>query len=316
MLLHATIDKRDLDLERQVILEEIKMYDDDPEDFAHEQLILNIWPDHPLSRPITGTHESVSGITRKTLVDHIEDYYTPEKWVISIAGNFDEEQAVADFSKVLKPLKRGSKTKNETVPKMVPFESVKYRDIEQTHISIATNGIHATDPRRFQLSILDLCLGGNMSSRLFQEVREKRGLVYSINTFRESHRKNGLFGVYAAASPVHVGEILELVGKEFKRACKSGFSKQEIERGKTQLKSELLLGLESMRNRTARNAYSELFYERQLSVEELCDDINKVTAEEIHELTNQILISDQMSLVIVGPEEGLEYLPKKNLFSF
>jgi predicted Zn-dependent peptidase len=106
------------------------------------------------------------------------------------------------------------------------------------------------------------------------------------------------------------------VGKEFKRACKSGFSKQEIERGKTQLKSELLLGLESMRNRTARNAYSELFYERQLSVEELCDDINKVTAEEIHELTNQILISDQMSLVIVGPEEGLEYLPKKNLFSF
>jgi predicted Zn-dependent peptidase len=166
--------------------------------------------------------------------------------------------------------------------------------------------LKVVDPRRYQIAVLDLCLGGNMSSRLFQEVREKRGLVYTINSFRESHRETGLMGIYAGASPKQVSEVLKLISKELKRLKKDGFIDQEIARAKTQLKSELLLGLESMRNRTARNAYSELFYGRQLSVEEICRDIDKVTGKEVQALANEIFLPDSFSMVVVGPADQLE----------
>jgi predicted Zn-dependent peptidase len=312
MLMNASLRAEDLELEKQVILEEIKMYDDDPEDFAHETLLLNIWPEHALSRPITGTHESVTNLSDKILKDHVKNYYTPEKLVISIAGSFDENSAIETFTRLFSKRKPGSKTKTSRVPKTKPFRLIKHKDIEQAHISIAAEGITATDPRRFPLAILDLCLGGNMSSRLFQEVREKRGLVYSINTFRESHRESGLFGVYAGASPRHVTEVLKLISQELKRVKKEGFTLREIDRAKTQLKSELLLGLESMRNRTARNAYSELFYNRQLSVDEICQDIDRVTPEDVQALAKDILVPDSLSMVIVGPKDGLKSLPKES----
>jgi predicted Zn-dependent peptidase len=306
MIIDASLSADDLELERQVILEEIKMYEDDPEDFAHETMILNIWPEHPLSRPITGTRKSVSGITQAMLKRHVREYYSPDKIVVSIAGNFDEHAAINQLKEVLSPLKATTKSKVSIAPQMRPFTAVKHKDIEQAHISIATNGLKVVDPRRYEIAILDLCLGGNMSSRLFQEVREKRGLVYSINSFRESHRESGLVGIYAGASPKHVAQVLKLVSEELKRLKKDGFTAQEIARAKTQLKSELLLGLESMRNRTVRNAYGELFYGRQLTVEEICHDIDQVTGKSVRELANDLFIPESLSMVVVGPASELE----------
>lgn len=306
MILDASLSADDLELERQVILEEIKMYEDDPEDFAHETMILNIWPEHPLSRPITGTRKTVSGITQAMLKRHVRDYYAPDKIVVSIAGNFDEHAAINQLKDWLSPLKATTKSKVSIAPQMKPFTMVKHKDIEQAHISIATNGLKVVDPRRYGIAILDLCLGGNMSSRLFQEVREKRGLVYSINSFRESHRESGLVGIYAGASPKHVAQVLKLVSEELKRLKKDGFTEQEIARAKTQLKSELLLGLESMRNRTVRNAYGELFYGRQLTVEEICHDIDQVTGKSVRELANDLFIPESLSMVVVGPASELE----------
>lgn len=306
MILDASLSADDLELERQVILEEIKMYEDDPEDFAHETMILNIWPEHPLSRPITGTRKTVSGITQAMLKRHVRDYYAPDKIVVSIAGNFDEHAAINQLKELLSPLKATTKSKVSIVPQMKPFTMVKHKDIEQAHISIATNGLKVVDPRRYGIAILDLCLGGNMSSRLFQEVREKRGLVYSINSFRESHRESGLVGIYAGASPKHVAQVLKLISEELKRLKKDGFTEQEIARAKTQLKSELLLGLESMRNRTVRNAYGELFYGRQLTVEEICHDIDQVTGKAVRELANDLFIPESLSMVVVGPASELE----------
>lgn len=306
MLLNANLKEEDLDLERQVILEEIKMYEDDPEDYAHETLILNIWPKHPLSRPITGTNESVSGITRKMLKDHVDKFYRPEKIVVSIAGKFEEEKVIEQISKALGPMQRGTAQKLSDPPQIHQIRVVKHKDIEQAHISIATDGLEVTHPRRYQIAILDLCMGGNMSSRLFQEVREKRGLVYSINSFRESHRENGILGVYAGCSPKQVAPVFDLISEEFRRVKREGFTKQEIVRAKTQLKSELLLGLESMRNRAARNAYGELFYGRQLTAEEICRDIDRVDGEEIKALANELLVADSLSYVVVGPKGQLE----------
>ncbi len=306
MITNASLNVHDLDLERQVILEEIKMYEDDPEDFAHETLILNIWPNHPLSRPITGTSESVSNIDQAMLRKHVEQYYAPDKMVVSIAGNFDENKTIDQLKEIFEPLKPSSARKVISKPQIKPFTLIKDKDIEQAHISIAAKGLKVVDPRRYEIAVLDLCLGGNMSSRLFQEVREKRGLVYSISSFRESHRETGLMGIYAGASPKHVSEVLQLISQELKRLKKDGFTGQEIARAKTQLKSDLLLGLESMRNRGVRNAYSELFYGRQLTVEELCHDIDAVKAEEVRELAIELFEPESLSMVVVGPEAQLE----------
>jgi predicted Zn-dependent peptidase len=306
MIVDANLDKEDFELERQVILEEIKMYDDDPEDYAHETLILNIWPGHPLSLPITGTFETVSGIDEKIVRQHVDQFYCPERLVISIAGNFDEQKAIDQIAAAVSHMKPGSAQKKIGAPKMHQYRAVKHRDIEQAHISIVSDGLKITDDQRYVFAILDLCLGGNMSSRLFQEVREKRGLVYTINSFRESHRENGLFGVYAGASPKQVGKVLDLVSEEFLRMKSDGFTESEINRGKIQLRSELLLGLESMRNRTARSAYGELFYGRQLTVDEIVADIDRVTSAQVKDLANALIKPESLSMIVVGPESELQ----------
>jgi predicted Zn-dependent peptidase len=306
MLVDAKLDGTDLDLEREVILEEIKMYEDDPEDVSHETLIERIWPKHPLSRPITGTFDTVTRMTAQMLRDHVNRFYTPENMVISIAGQFDEQRVIDQLSNGLKQLKRGQPKPEIPVPSMNPFSCIKDKDVEQAHTVIATAGVSITDPKRYPLAILDLCLGGNMSSRLFQEVREKRGLVYTINTYREAHAASGLFGVYAGSRPKNVQQVIELTMEEFKKMKAEGLHEQEINRAKTQLKSELLLGLESMRYRTSRNAYSELYYGRQLEVDEIVRDIDAVTSKEITAIANEILHGDMLSLVVVGPKKELK----------
>lgn len=306
MLLNATLTKEDLELERQVILEEIKMYEDDPEDLTHETLIERIWPKHPLSRPITGTAKTVNGITSEMLHEHVQRFYTPDNLVVSIAGMFDEERVVAQLSQGLGQLKRGQGKPGIQVPKLNPFTYIRDKKGEQAHMVIATEGVSITDKRRYAASLMDMCLGGNISSRLFQEIREKRGLVYTVNTYRESHDHAGLFGVYAGCSPENVEEVVKLTMENFAILKAEGLTDQEIHRSKTQLKSELLLGLESMRYRTSRNAYSELYYGRQLEVEEICRDIDQVTSKQIKDIANDLLSSEKLSMVVVGPKKRLQ----------
>lgn len=306
MLIDATLTQEDLDMERQVILEEIKMYEDDPEDVTHETLIERIWPKHPLSRPITGTHETVLGMTSTMLHEHVRRFYTPENLVISIAGQFDEQRALQQLSDGLGKLKRGQPKPDIPPPKIHPFSLVKDKDVEQAHVVIATDGVSITDPRRYALAVLDLCLGGNMSSRLFQEIREKRGLVYTVNTYRESHANSGLFGVYAGCSPKNVEQVVALTMEELAKVKTDGLTEPEINRAKTQLKSELLLGLESMRYRTSRNAYSELYYGRQLEVDEITHDIDRVSSDEITRIANEFFKNELLSMVVVGPKKSLK----------
>lgn len=306
MLKNARLDKQDLELEREVILEEIRMYEDDPEDLSQEVLLLNIWPKHPLGRPITGTYQSVTGITSRMLREHVNRFYTPENMIVSIAGKFDEQAAIAQLTKELGAVAPGKPKKEIKTAKMHRCQVIKDKDIEQAHLAIATEGMGVRDERRYQLAVFDLGLGGNMSSRLFQEVREKRGLVYTINSYKASHTDCGLFGVYAGTSPGKVSQVIELVMEEFRRVKAEGLTEQEINRAKTQLKSDLLLGLESMRNRTSRNAYGELFFGRQLGVEEICRDIDKVTGQELKQLANDLLQTEKLSLVLVGPASQLE----------
>ncbi len=306
MLKNARIDSQDLDLEREVILEEIRMYEDDPEDLCQEILLFNIWQSHPLGRPITGTAASVAGINSEMLKNHVNNFYRPKNMIVSIAGKFDEKAAIDTLARELGAIKSGLPKKSLPDPTLYPCKIIKDKDIEQAHVAIATEGMGVIDDRRYQLAILDLGLGGNMSSRLFQEVREKRGLVYTINTYKASHSHCGLFGVYAGTGPGKVKSVLELVMEEFRRVKAEGLTEREINRAKAQLKSDLLLGLESMRNRASRNAYGELFFGKQLEVEEICRDIEKVTASEVKQLANDLLKTEKLSLVVVGPGSQLQ----------
>ncbi len=305
MLRNSILTQDDLDLERQVILEEIMMYEDDPEDLAHEILIENVWRGHPLARPITGTRETVNGFTPRMLREHVDTFYRPQNMLVSIAGNFDEQKAIELIARGLDTQMPGRAKTPVKTPEHNSFVLIKDKDVEQAHLALATKGLTLTDERRFELAVLDLALGGNMSSRLFQEVREKRGLVYSISTFRDSHRNTGLFGVYAAASPKQVEQVMELVMAEFAKVKQEGFSEVEINRAKTQLKAELLLGLESMRNRISRNAYNEFYWSRQFSVEEIVADIDKVESKNLTQLANDLLKTEDLSLVVVGPQSKL-----------
>ncbi len=306
MLLNANLSEEDLDLEKQVILEEIKMYEDDPEDLAMETLLLKIWHNHPLSRPITGTEDTVLALNSNIVKSHVAQFYTPDKVVISIAGLFNEQIAIESIKSSLHDLKTGTPKKTVAPPDIVSFSEVIDKDVEQAHVTLATNGMSITDERRYQIAVLDLCLGGSVSSRLFQEVRERRGLVYTINTFRESHRSNGLLGVYAACSPKNVAQVLDLVSNEIQRVKEEGFTDREIARAKVQLKSDLLLGLESMRSRSTRNAYGLLFYGAPLSIEGITEDIDRVTDDEVRQLANELFSSDHQGIVIVGPQSQLK----------
>lgn len=306
MLVNANLTEEDLDLEKQVIVEEIKMYEDDPEDLAMETLLLKIWPGHPLSRPITGTEETVLALNSSVVKSHVTQFYTPEKIVVSIAGLFNETVAIESIKSRLQDLKPGTQEKISVPPNIVSFSEIIDKDVEQAHVTLATNGVSITDDRRYQIAVLDLCLGGSVSSRLFQEVRERRGLVYTINTFRESHRVNGLLGVYAACSPKNVAQVLDLVSTEIQRVKNDGFTDREIARAKVQLKSDLLLGLESMRSRSMRNAYGLLFYGGPLSIEGITEDIDKVTGDEVRKLAKDLLSSGEHGLVVVGPQSQLK----------
>jgi predicted Zn-dependent peptidase len=240
------------------------------------------------------------------LKEHTDRFYRPENIVVSIAGKFDEKAALDQLTRTLGPIKGGKPKMAVTKPQITPCNIVKDKDIEQAHVAIASEGISVGDDRRYQLAVLDLGLGGNMSSRLFQEVREKRGLVYTINSYKTSHANCGLFGVYAGTAPNKVKQVVELVMEEFRRVKAEGLTPQEINRAKAQLKSDLLLGLESMRNRTSRNAYGELFFGRQLDVDEICRDIEKVTEAEVKKLAGELLDSKRMSMVVVGPKKELK----------
>jgi predicted Zn-dependent peptidase len=305
MLFNTRLDNDDFELERHVILEEIKMYKDTPEDLAQDKLYEIFWKDHPMGRPITGIAETITNLKREDVFNYLNKLYTPDNIVISLAGEYDLDKVIKKTEEMTKGLKRKLEKKDVLPLQITPSIFIEDKDIEQAYLSFATKGTSIYEEDRYTLAVIDTALGNGSSSRLFQEIREKRGLAYTISSYYHTNKLGGLFGIYAATTGNDSQKVLDLVLKELNSIKKHGLKKDELERSKMQLRTSLLIELESSKVRAFRNALYELYYKRFLSVEEINNSIQSITNENIIKLSEDIFDPKYFTLVVVGPKRNL-----------
>ncbi|MFL6239889.1 MAG: M16 family metallopeptidase [Actinomycetes bacterium] len=308
MVTSSLIAKADVESERSVILEEIAMHDDDPGDAVHDAFSRAVFGDAPLGRPVIGTVESIGAMTRGAIARYYRGRYRPQTTVVAAAGNVDHGRLVKlvrtsfaaagllDEEAARPDAPRGG---GKATP-FTPSVSLIARPTEQANIIVGTRGISRNDDRRFALGVLNSALGGGMSSRLFQEVREKRGLAYSVYSYSAQYADTGVFGVYAGCQPARVGEVLDICRDEIAKVATSGISDEELLRGKGQLRGSLVLGLEDTSSRMSRLGKSELVQGELLTVDEVLEHIETVTLNDVRAVAGEILDAP-LALAAVGP---------------
>ena len=309
MVTGSLIEPKDVDAERGVILEEIAMNDDDPADTVHEAFAVQLFGDTPLGRPILGTVGSINAITREQISGHYRARYTPPSLVVAAAGSVNHEAVVASvreaFGGALAAPAAPAQPRLGGLGEALPGGAGRgvrlvSRGIEQANLVLGCEGLSRNDDRRFALGVLNAALGGGMSSRLFQEVREKRGLAYSVYSFASQHAETGLWGVYVGCLPAKADEVLAICQDEIAKAVTSGLTDAELERGKGQLRGSIVLGLEDPSSRMSRLGKAELVYPRLEPVEEILDSIEAVTHDDVRRVAAEV-IDLPKALAVVGP---------------
>ncbi len=301
MFLNSVLDPQEIALEKNVVLEEIKRHEDTPEDRVHDAFVEAVWGSHPLGKPILGTVQSVEGLTRDDLVQFMRTKYAPDSIVVAAAGDVNHEDLVERIGALFGGLE-GSKVPHVHVAPAFSNESVLTDKVtEQVHFCMGTTGFSQLDPERYALALLDAALGGGMSSRLFQEIREKRGLAYSIGSYTAAYREGGFFTVYGGTSLESMDEVLELVRAEFANVRDGNIKPEELSKAKNQLRGALVLGQESSSNRMMRMAKSEIYFGREIPLEELLASIMKVDHNDIANVTDRIFGHSEFPVVAIGP---------------
>jgi predicted Zn-dependent peptidase len=307
MVTSSTITELDVEAERDVILDEIAMHDDDPDDVVHNLFAHQAWGDSPLGRPIAGTEASITAMTREQIHRFYRRHYRPENMVVSVAGNVDHTAVVRQ---VRKAFGRSGFLDGEATPaspqqtdkarRVQPGEARTVRPQEQVNLVLGVKGLTRTDPRRYALGVLNTALGGGTSSRLFQEVREVRGLAYSVYSFATHHADAGVVGVSVGCLPGKYDAVLETVRGELAKVAQGGITAEELERGKGQLKGGLVLGLEDSGSRMSRIGKAELVYDELLTIDEVVSRIEAVTLEDVALLAKELFSQPEL-LAVVGP---------------
>jgi len=301
MMLHSLIDPEELTREQGVVLEEIKRSQDEPSDHVHELHLENRWGSHPLGRPIIGTPESVSSFTQSDIQKYMDRHYQADSVLLSVAGNVDPQEVWRTAEAVLGKLKSREPSLGIERPSGKPSVNLVNKDVEQVHFCIGTDGTSVHDPEYYTLAVLDAALGGSMSSRLFQEIREKRGLVYSIGSYSLSYSSGGAFTVYGGTGPQNWEQVQELVRVEFDKVMADGVDAEELKRTKRHISGSAVLALEGMSSRMMRMSRNELTHGRDIPIEETLSKIDAVTNEDIKELANRILTTGLVSTTAIGP---------------
>lgn len=302
ILQNSSFDPLEIEKESQVITEEIKMVEDDPEDLIYDLHIEETWRGSALSHSILGTLESVGGMTREKLLGYLRRTYDPLQMVIAVAGRFE-------LSSLIKQLEAafGAYTNQDArhyprnPPKVVPHTQVKKRKLEQAHLCIGTQGLSYLDPNRYVLYLLNTLFGGGISSRLFQEVREERGWAYSIYSSPASYVDGGLFTIYAGASPKNVGKVIDVVLDMLTQVKTEGVQANELARAKHQTKGSMMLSMESTSTRMCRIAKEELHFGRSFTLREIIREIDRVSLEEVQALANMLFQQESLSVTAIGP---------------
>jgi predicted Zn-dependent peptidase len=309
----ALLDPSDVELERGVVLEEIAMRDDDPEDALHDEFCAALFGSHPLGRPVLGTEESVTGMSREALHRFYRTRYTPHRMVLTVAGNVSHGAVMAAVTRSFGhhltgsgqpvPLRHGRAEVTEgCVLALCPNSS------EQVHVMLGVRALDRYDDRRYALAVLNAALGGGMSSRLFQQVREQRGLAYSVYSAVDSYADIGTLSIYAGCSPGRLGEVSVVIGDVLAQLARDGLSAGEVSRAKGQLHGGLVLGLEDAPSWMTRIGTAELDHGEHHTVEHELKRIDAVTAEEVAELACELL-RRPLTAAVVGPYPDADHLP-------
>ena len=301
IFLHSTFDVDDLERERQVILQEISMVDDTPDDRIHVMFNRLFWAGHPIGMPVLGNEKTVSAIERETILKYINKFYIPERILVAAAGNVDHQSLVSYFEPLFSQLEAGNSNPKNDIPRPNVSISVQYRDLEQVHICLGGEAPSQTDDKRFACVILNTILGGNMSSRLFQEIRENQGLAYAVYSFLSSYIDAGLLGVYVATDSQNVNPVLEAIKNEVKKICKGAISKSDLAAAVDHLIGGIYLSSESADNRMMRIAKNEFVFQKYVSYEELVSKLQRVTVDEVVEVASDIFQGGTVSLSTLGP---------------
>ena len=307
MMTDSLIAASDVEAERDVILDEIAMHDDDPDDVVHNLFAEQAWGNGPLGRPIAGTMESITTINREQVLRFYRRHYRPANMVVAVAGNVDHAKAVR---LVRRAFRRNDFLSGDDLP-LAPRSGdhvrrvhagtvTARRPLEQVNLVLGVNGLTRNDDRRFALGVLNTALGGGTSSRLFQEVRERRGLAYSVFSFASHHADAGLVGVSVGCLPNKLDDVLSTVRAELAKVADDGITEEELERGKGQLRGGLVLGLEDSGSRMSRLGKAELVYDELLSLDEVIRRVEAVTRDDVRAIAAELFTQPEI-LAIVGP---------------
>jgi predicted Zn-dependent peptidase len=301
IFLHSTFDPLEMNRERQVILQEINMLEDTPDEHIHVLFSQLFFMHHPLGRPIMGTPQTVSAIKKETILAHIKRFHTPQRILLVAAGNVDHDELVDFFKPLFENLEPEEASQDRAAPEIHAGVLSHYKDLEQVHICLGGKAPHLSGELRFAAAILNTILGGNMSSRLFQEIREKRGLAYSVYAFLAPYMDTGMLGIYLGTDPKEVNRSLRVVGREIRKIQGGDITKSDLAATQEHLIGSILLGAENTDSRMMRLAKNEYVFGRDIPFEEVVGELGKVRVDEVVSVAREVFRTGQVSLATLGP---------------
>ncbi|RZB37251.1 MAG: hypothetical protein SRB2_01333 [Desulfobacteraceae bacterium Eth-SRB2] len=300
IFLNSVFDEREVENERAVILQEIAMVEDSPDEYIHVLSGSNFWGDNSLGRSVLGSRENIAGFNAEALKGFFHKFYQPERIVISAAGNLEHNRLVDLIGPVFESIRPGNGFPERITPQGNSKLNLHQRQLEQVHICLGIKGMSITDPRRYAYSLMNTILGGNMSSRLFQEIREKRGLAYSVYSFISSYVDTGIFGAYAGLNPKNARKATELILKEISSLKQTRVDPNELKDAKEHTKGSLMLASESNDNQMVRLAQNDTHFGRYIPLEEIANNIESVTQDDIFDLAESLFQKRRFALTLLG----------------
>jgi len=301
MLLASSFNPEEIAREKQVVCQELRMFEDNPEDYISYLSGQSYWGQHPVSRSILGSQKLLESFDANHIKSYFHQHYTPEKIVIALAGKVKHDTFVARLERIFADFTTPEFPLNRRPPKPEPQKIVKYRELEQVHICLGAKGFHLDAPQKYVFTLLNIILGGNMSSILFQEIREKHGLAYQVFSSPIMYSDSGMQAIYMGVDPSKVPETLDVLHKTLDQLIHSPVSESRLSEAKEYTKSTIQLSEESVNNQMVRVGQSELIYNRYIHINEIIENIDKITPVELQDMAKVILDMDQMAVALLGP---------------
>ena len=312
IVMNPAFSAEDIEREKKVVLEEIKMVEDTPDDLVHELFTENFWHNHPLGRPILGTRDTVESLTAEGLRQYFTVAYSAPNLIIAAVGNVTHEQVRELAMRAFARLPVLSEPLTGVPPQVVPRVVIRNKELEQSHVCLGTSGYRQDHEDRYSSYVLNTILGGSMSSRLFQNVREKRGLAYAVFSGLSAYRDTGSMTIYAGCANSAVEELIDVVIAELRRLKDEPMSESELRRAKDHLKGSLMLNLESTSSRMSHLARQEIYFDRQFGLDETLEGVERVTTDEVQRVARDLFSDGAVAATVVGAVDGLE-IPRERL---